>query len=199
MSGGLIFLIVVALIAVVIIFMVIGMYNNLVALKHRFKNAYSQIDVQLTRRFELIPNLVTTAKAFMQHEQETLEKVIQARNQAHKINIDLGKNPSDPNLMSQMISAEKSLQGSMGGFFALAEKYPDLKSDSTMNNLMEELKSTENKVAFARQHFNDQVMEYNTSLEVFPSNIIAGFFRFQSANLFEVENEKVREAVKVSF
>jgi LemA protein len=133
---------------------------------------------------------VETAKAFMKHEQDTLEKVIQARNQAHKINIDLGKDPANSNLMAQLGAAEGALTSSMGSFFALAEKYPDLKSDSTMNNLMEELSSTENKVAFARQHFNDEVMFYNTAREEFPGNIIAGIFNFQMASPFEVENAK---------
>lgn len=186
-------------IALMVVFFVIGIYNGLIRLKNRFKNAYAQIEVQLNRRYDLIPNLVETAKGFMKHEQETLEKVIQARNQAHKINIDLGKDPGNADLMAKMKSAEGTLTKSMGGFFALAERYPDLKSDSTMVNLMEELTSTENKIAFARQAFNDAVMNYNIKREEFPGNIIAGMFNFQAAEMFEIDEPEKREAVKVSF
>lgn len=189
-----------ALLAFVIcLFSFIGIYNKLVRNKNEYQNAFSQIDVQLTRRYELIPNLVETAKKFMQHEQETLTAVIEARNQAHKINIDMGKDPANPQMMEKLVAAEGALGNAMGSFFALAERYPDLKSDSTMNNLMEELTSTENKVSFARQHYNDSVTGYNISREQFPSNIIAGMFNFSRATLFEVEDPKAKGPVKVSF
>lgn len=184
---------------VIFIFIVIGIYNKLVRQKNEFQNAFSQIDVQLTRRYELIPNLVETAKKFMKHEQETLTAVIEARNQAHKINVNLGKDAANPQMMEKLVAAEGTLGKAMGSFFALAEKYPDLKSDSTMTNLMEELTSTENKVAFARQHYNDTVTDYNVSREEFPSNIIAGMFNFSRATLFEVEDPKAKGPVKVSF
>jgi LemA protein len=184
---------------VIFIFIVIGIYNKLVRNRNEYQNAFSQIDVQLTRRYELIPNLVETAKKFMKHEQETLTAVIEARNQAHKININMGKDPANPQMMEKLVAAEGTLGKAMGSFFALAEKYPDLKSDSTMNNLMEELTSTENKVAFARQHYNDTVTDYNVSREEFPSNIIAGMFNFSRATLFEVEDPKAKGPVKVSF
>jgi len=196
MSTGLIVLVV---ILVLCAFFVIGLYNRLIQLRNRFKNAFSQIDVQLTRRYELIPNLVETAKGYMRHEQDTLQKVIEARNQAHKVQIDLSKNPADPAMMEQLMMAEKTLTKSMGTFMALAESYPDLKANTTMNTLMEELTSTENKVSFARQGFNDAVMEYNNAREVFPNSVLAGMFNFAPASLFEVENEKVRQAVKVEF
>ncbi len=192
-------LIVVIVIVVILIFSVIGMYNKLVTLKNRFKNAFSQIDVQLTRRYELIPNLVETAKKFMSHERETLENVIKARNQAIQMKAQVGGDPTDPSSMGKLMQAETMLTKSMGGLFALAENYPQLKSDATMKTLMEELTSTENKVSFARQGYNDAVMEYNTAREVFPTSVIAGMFNFSAAKLFEVQEQKVREAVKVAF
>ncbi|MEM7293881.1 MAG: LemA family protein, partial [Pseudomonadota bacterium] len=174
-------------------------YNKLIALRNRFKNAFSQIDVQLKRRYELIPNLVETAKSYMKHERETLESVIQARNGASRAADAAGKDPADGGAMRKLLGAESILGGAMGGFFALAENYPDLKADATMTQLMEELSSTENRVAFARQAFNDTVMDYNTHREQFPNNIIAGFFNFKEAEFFEIEEPQVREPVRVSF
>ncbi|HAZ14006.1 MAG: hypothetical protein A2X86_17290 [Bdellovibrionales bacterium GWA2_49_15] len=195
------FLPVIVLAGVVVVFflVVISMYNGLVKLRNRFKNAYAQIDVQLVRRYDLIPNLVETAKAYMKHEQDTLQKVIEARNQAQKIQVNLAQNPADAGAMEQLSKAEGLLTKSMGSFFALAENYPDLKANTTMNSLMEELTSTENKVSFARQAYNDSVMEYNTAREVFPSSVIAGMFNFAAAGQFVVEEPKAREAIKVKF
>jgi LemA protein len=178
---------------------VIGMYNRLVALRNRFKNAFSQIDVQLKRRYDLIPNLVETAKGYLQHERNTLEAVIAARNAASAANSRAAQTPGDPNAMKQLAGAEAALTGTLGRFFALAEAYPDLKANQTMSRLMEELTSTENKVAFARQSYNDSVMTYNTARETFPSNLIAGPFNFGPAQLFEIEQPEQKEAPKVSF
>ena len=177
----------------------VGIYNKLVKLRNRFKNAYAQIDVQLKRRYDLIPNLVETAKSFMAHERETLEAVIQARNQAQQANKAAAQNPGDPKALGNLMGAEAALTGSMGKLFALSESYPQLKSDKTMTNLMEELTSTENKIAFARQAFNDAVTKYNTGREKFPAVMFAGAMGFTEAMLFEVENPQEREAVKVSF
>jgi LemA protein len=178
---------------------VIGMYNRLVALRNRFKNAFSQIDVQLKRRYDLIPNLVETAKGYLQHERNTLEAVIAARNAASAANSRAAQSPGDPNAMKQLAGAEAALTGTLGRFFALAEAYPDLKANQTMSRLMEELTSTENKVAFARQSYNDSVMTYNTARESFPTNLIAGPFNFGPAQLFEIEEPAQKEAPKVSF
>ncbi len=179
--------------------MLISIYNGLVRLRNRFKNAYGQIDIQLVRRYDLIPNLVETAKAYMKHEQETLQKVIEARNQAQKIQVNVAQNPADAGTMQLLSQAEGLLTKNMGSFFALAENYPDLKANATMASLMEELTSTENKISFARQAYNDSVMEYNTAREVFPNNVIAGMFNFSPATQFIVEDPKSREAVKVKF
>jgi LemA protein len=178
---------------------VIGMYNRLVALRNRFKNAFSQIDVQLKRRYDLIPNLVETAKGYLQHERNTLEAVIAARNAASAASSRAAQSPGDPNAMKQLAGAEAALTGTLGRFFALAEAYPDLKANQTMSRLMEELTSTENKVAFARQSYNDSVMTYNTARESFPTNLIAGPFNFGPAQLFEIEEPAQKEAPKVSF
>jgi LemA protein len=199
MSNAMIVLLVIVGLILITILIMISIYNNLVTLKNRFKNSFAQIDVQLNRRYDLIPNLVETAKAYMSHEQETLEKVIQARNQAHQVAKQLGGDAESGELVSKLASAEGNLSRSMTGFFALAENYPDLKANQTMQNLMEELSSTENKVAFSRQAYNDSVMEYNTATEVFPSNIIAGIFNFKKASSFTVENDEVRKAVQVKF
>ncbi len=188
-------LMIVFAVIVVLAFLLIAIYNKLVSLRNQHKNAFSQIDVQLNRRYDLIPNLVETAKAFMSHERETLEAVIKARNQAHAA---LGAAKSSQDL-GKLVAAEGVLTKSLGSFMALSENYPQLKSDVTMKTLMEELSSTENKVAFARQHYNDSVMEYNTSRESFPANLIAGSFGFMGAQSFEVENPEARESVRVKF
>jgi len=178
---------------------VVGIYNKLVALRNRFKNAYAQIDVQLKRRYDLIPNLVETAKGYLQHERGTLEAVIAARNAAASANTGAAANPGDPAAMKQLASAEGTLAGTLGRLFALSEAYPDLKANTTILSLMEELTSTENKVSFSRQAYNDSVMAYNTQREVFPSSIIAGTFDFTAAELFAIENPEQREATRVSF
>tara|TARA_R110002110_G_scaffold119309_2_gene293768 strand:+ start:55019 stop:55618 length:600 start_codon:yes stop_codon:yes gene_type:complete len=177
----------------------IAIYNRLINLRNRFKNAFAQIDVQLQRRYDLIPNLVDTAKKYMAHEQETLQMVIEARNQAASAESSAAQNPSDPEAMKGLVTAETTLTGSMGRLFALVENYPDLKANQTMQQLMEELTATENKVGFARQSFNDAVMTYNTGREQFPSNILANMFNFKEAVHFEVEDEEAKKAVKVSF
>lgn len=188
-----------ALIAIGIVMWVIGAYNGLVTLRNRYKNAFAQIDVQLKRRYDLIPNLVETAKGYMKHERETLEAVIQARNAAANAGQQAAANPGDPNAMHSLAQAEGSLTGALGRLFALSEAYPDLKANQNMMSLQEELTSTENKVAFSRQAYNDSVTRYNTQREVFPTNIIAGMFNFAEAALFEIEDEQQRETVKVSF
>ncbi len=176
-----------------------GIYNGLVNLRNRYKNAYAQIDVQLKRRHDLIPNLVETAKAFLAHERETLEAVIRARNSAEGARERAAASPGDANAMRALSSAEAGLSGVLGRFFALSEAYPDLKSDQNMMQLSEELSSTENKIAFARQAYNDAVMRYNNKCEMVPSNIVAGMFGFHRAELFEVEDEAERAPVKVQF
>jgi LemA protein len=188
-----------ALVAVLIVVFIIGAYNSLVTLRNRYKNAYSQIDVQLKRRYDLIPNLVETAKGYLAHERGTLEAVIAARNVAVSANTRAAQNPGDTSAMKEISSAESALSGVMGRLFALAESYPDLKANTTMLNLMEELTSTENKVSFARQAYNDSVMAYNTRREVFPTNLIAGPFNFGPAELFVIEKPEQKDAPKVSF
>nr|WP_269542230.1 LemA family protein [Cerasicoccus sp. TK19100] len=187
------------LIAIGVVFFVIGLYNKLVQLRNRFKNAFAQIDVQLKRRYDLIPNLVETAKGYLKHERETLEAVIAARNTAQNANQKAAANPDDPSAMKGLIGAEAMLGGAMGKLFALVESYPDLKANQNMMQLTEELTSTENKIAFARQAYNDSVMVYNTERESFPTVMIAGTFGFQQAELFEITNPTEREAVKVEF
>jgi LemA protein len=199
MNPLLIAIIVMAALALVAVMLVVGIYNRLVALRNRFKNAYAQIDVQLKRRYDLIPNLVETAKGYLQHERGTLEAVIAARNAAAAANTGAAANPGDQAAMKQLASAEGALAGTLGRLFALSEAYPDLKANTTMLSLMEELTSTENKVSFSRQAYNDSVMAYNTQREVFPSSIIAGTFDFTAAELFAIENPEQREATKVSF
>jgi LemA protein len=188
-----------ALIIVVLVVFVIGGYNSLVTLRNRYKNAFSQIDVQLKRRYDLIPNLVETAKAYMAHERGTLEAVITARNAAATANTRAAQNPGDASAMKELSGAESALSGVMGRLFALAENYPDLKANTTMLSLMEELTSTENKVSFARQAYNDAVMAYNTRREVFPTNLIAGPFNFGPAELFVIDKPEQKDAPKVSF
>src|SRR3990172_11778830 len=187
MNTSLIILIVLAALALVAALFVVGIYNKLVGLRNRFKNAYAQIDVQLKRRYDLIPTLVETAKGYIKHERGTLEAVIAARNAASSANTRVAADPSNPEAMKQLIAAEGTLTGSLGRLFALSEAYPDLKPNTTMMSLMEELTSTENKVSFARQAYNDSVMTYNTQREVFPSNIIAGMFNFAAAELFVID------------
>ena len=178
----------------------ISIYNGLVSLRNRFKNAFAQIDVQLKRRYDLIPNLVETAKGYIKHERETLEAVIKARNQAVAAAAAAGANPGNPAAMQQLGQAEGALTGVLGRMFALAESYPDLKANTNMLALQEELTSTENKVGFARQGFNDSVMEYNTKRESFPDNIFAGMFGFTPAELLAAtESPEERKAPQVKF
>jgi len=199
METVLILLGVIVVAALAVIIYVIGAYNNLVSLRNRFKNAYAQIDVQLKRRYDLIPNLVETAKGYLQHERGTLDEVIAARNSASTANAKAAQNPGDADAIKQVTGAEAALTGSLGRLFAVVEAYPNLKANEEMIRLMEELTSTENRVAFARQAYNDSVMVYNTSRETFPSNIIANSFNFTAAELFIVEKPEEKEAVKVSF
>jgi len=198
-GSAMLVLIVLAAVLLIAVFAIVGIYNKLVTLRNRFKNAWAQIDVQLKRRYDLIPNLVETAKGYLKHERGTLEAVIAARNQASQANVQVTANPGDAASMKQLVAAEGSLTASLGRLFAVAEAYPDLKANTTMNNLMEELTSTENKVSFSRQAYNDSVMVYNTQREVFPSNIIAGMFNFAAAELFVIEKAEQREAPKVQF
>src|SRR5216117_1414197 len=177
----------------------ISIYNGLVAQRNRFKNAFAQIDVQLKRRYDLIPNLVETAKGYIKHERGTLEAVIAARNAASAANVRAAQSPGDATAMKELSSAETVLTGTLGRLFALLEAYPDLKANTTMMSLMEELTSTENKVAFARQAYNDAVMTYNTRREVFPTNFIASTFNFAPAELFVIEKPEQKEAPKVAF
>src|SRR5499427_1557747 len=175
----------------------VSIYNGLVASRNRFKNAFAQIDVQLKRRYDLIPNLVETAKGYIKHERETLEAVTAARAGAQSANQRAAANPADAEAMKQMISAEAGLSGALGRLFALSESYPDLKANQNMMQLSEELTSTENKISFARQAYNDSVMIYNTSREVFPSNFIANSFNFAPAELFVVDKPEQKEAPQV--
>ena len=181
--------IVVALVglAVLVGLWVMGVYNGLIRKRNAKDNNYSQIGIQLTRKYDLIPNLVKLVKGYMKHERTTLEEVIQARNMAANANAAVSANPSDPEAMKQMVAAEGTLGGVMGRLFALSEAYPDLKANQNMMQLTEELTSTENKVTFARQAFNDSVMTYNNALQVFPANMVAGMFGFTEAIFFEVE------------
>ena len=199
MTIGLIFLSVLAVCVVVVALWVMGIYNGLVTLRNRFKNAFAQIDVQLKRRYDLIPNLVETAKGYLSHERETLEAVITARNGAASAGQAAASDPSNPDAIKQLMGAETALTGAMGKFFALSEAYPDLKANQNMMQLTEELTSTENKVSFARQAYNDLVMTYNTKREVFPAVLFSGVLGFREAQLFEITDEREREAVKVSF
>ena len=198
-SGLFILLIVVVVLVFCVLMWLVGAYNRLVALRNRFKNAYAQIDVQLKRRYDLIPNLVETAKGYIKHERGTLEAVIAARNAASAANLAAAKSPGDAAAMKQLSGAETALTSTLGRLFAVAEAYPDLKANTTMLSLMEELTSTENKVAFARQAYNDSVMAYNTQRETFPTNLIAAPFNFGPAELFVIEKPAEKEAPKVSF
>ncbi|MGL4943952.1 MAG: LemA family protein [Thermoguttaceae bacterium] len=184
--------------ALVVFFWGVAVYNGLVTLRNRFKNAFAQIDVQLKRRYDLIPNLVETVKGYMKHEKETLENVTMARNQAFGANSRAAANPDDPSAMRGLMSAESNLGGALGRLMVVMEAYPDLKANQNVMALQEELSSTENKISFARQAYNDSVMQYNTAREVFPSNVIAGFCSFREATPFVIENESEKAAPKVS-
>jgi LemA protein len=199
MNAALIVILALVAVAVIAVFFFVSIYNKLVALRNRFKNAFAQIDVQLKRRYDLIPNLVETAKGYLNHERGTLEAVIAARNAAMSATSGAAANPGQPAAMKQLTNAEGELSGALGRLFALSEAYPDLKANTTMLQLMEELTSTENKVSFARQAFNDAVMAYNTQREIFPSSVIASSFNFTAAELFVLEKMEQREAPTVSF
>ena len=198
-SGLIVILLIVFVPLVVVLLWAIGAFNRLVSLRNRFKNAFAQIDVQLKRRYDLIPNLVETAKGYIKHERGTLEAVIAARNAASTASTRAAQAPGDATAMRQLAGAEAALTGTLGRLFALAEAYPDLKANTTMITLMEELTSTENKVAFSRQAYNDAVMSYNTARESFPTNLIAGPFNFTAAELFVIERAEEKEAPKVQF
>ena len=178
---------------------VAGIYNTLVALRNRFKNAFAQIDVQLKRRYDLIPNLVEVAKGYMKHESTTLENVIKARNVAYAASQAAAANPADAGAMKGLVSAESGLAGAMSRLMVVAEQYPDLKANQNMMQLTEELTSTENKVSFARQAYNDSVMTYNTTRETFPNVLFAGMFGFLAAELFKIEDAAERNAPQVKF
>lgn len=191
--------IIVGVIFLMLIMFIVGIYNGLVKLRNRYKNAFAQIDVQLKRRHDLIPNLVNVAKGYMEHEQETLTKVIEARNQAISAQQAAAANPGEPEAMKAMAKAESGLNGALGRLLMIAESYPDLKANENMMALQEELTSTENKVAFARQGYNDAVTSYNNQREVFPAVVFAGMLGFGQAELLEIEKDIEREAPKVSF
>src|SRR6204780_1606286 len=193
MIALLIALAVLVLIVVVAIALVAGIYNKLITLRNRYKNAYAQIDVQLKRRYDLIPNLVETAKGYMKHERETLEAVTQARNIAYTASKAAAANPGDTSAMKSLGSAETGLSGTLSRLMMVSEAYPDLKANQNMMQLTEELPSTENKISFARQAYNDSVMTYNTDREVFPSNLIAGMFNFGAAELFVVDKPEQKD------
>ena len=192
-------LIIILGIAAVVVVAAIGIYNSLVALRNRFKNAFAQIDVQLKRRYDLIPNLVEAVKGYMAHERETLEAVVKARGVAMGAASAASANPGDPAAISALSGAESALKGAMARLMVVVERYPDLKANQNMMALQEELTSTENKVSFARQAYNDAVMVYNTKRETFPSNLFAGVFGFTEAKLFEILDAAEREAPKVKF
>jgi len=183
----------------VLVLAVIGMYNRLVTLRNRYKNQFSQIDVQLKRRYDLIPNLVEVAKGYIKHERETLEAVTAARNAAFSAGQQAARTPGDAAAMTALGGAEAMQSGALGRLFAVAEAYPDLKANQNMLALQEELSATENKISFARQAYNDAVMYYNTGREVFPTNVVASICNFQEATLFEIERPEERAAPKVSF
>jgi LemA protein len=191
--------IVILVILAAIVFWLIQMYNNLVNLRNRVRNGFSQIDVQLTRRYDLIPNLIEAVKGYMSHERGTLEAVVNARNSAVAGLKQAAADPADPKAIKALAAAETTLGGTLGRLFALAESYPDLKANQNMMQFQEELASTENKVAFARQAFNDAVMTYNNACQNFPSNVVANNFGFKAAEFLEIGEEAKREVPKVSF
>jgi LemA protein len=182
----------------IVVFVISG-YNKLVTLRNRYKNAYAQIDVQLKRRYDLIPNLVETAKGYMAHERGTLQAVTEARNIAYEASKTAAANPGDSSAIKNLASAETGLGGTLSRLMMVSEQYPDLKANQNMMQLTEELTSTENKISFARQAYNDSVMTYNTDREVFPSNLIAGMFNFGAAEMFVVDKPEQKDAPKVSF
>ncbi len=192
------FLVFLAILAA-IVFWGIGIYNRLINERNRVKNAFAQIDVQLTRRYDLIPNLVEAVKGYMKHERETLEAVIKARNAAASSLENAKADPANAQAIKELGQSEGALASALGRLFALSEAYPDLKANENMMQFQEELTTTENKVAFARQAFNDSVLQYNNSAQNFPNNVIAGFFNFELASFLEVDSEEVREAPDVSF
>jgi LemA protein len=196
---GLIIAIVLLVVVVSLVGFVIGVYNKLVTMRNRYKNAYAQIDVQLKRRYDLIPNLVEIAKGYIKHERETLENVTKARNIAYVASQAAAANPGDSGAMKNLVSAESGLAGTLSRLMMVSEQYPDLKANQNMMQLTEELTSTENKISFARQAYNDSVMVYNTDREVFPSNLVAGMFNFSAAELFVVDKPEQKDAPKVSF
>nr|WP_208406909.1 LemA family protein [Amycolatopsis granulosa] len=189
----------VVVVVLVLAIATIGIYNGLVKRRNAYRNAFAQIDVQLTRRHDLIPNLVEIARGYLQHERQTLEAVVAARGGAVRARAAARGNPGEPGAMRRLAGAEQTLTRSLGRMFALAESYPDLKGDRTMMQLSEELTSTENRVAFARQGYNDSVMAYNTKREVFPGNLIASVSGFAPAALLEIESPEQREAPRISF
>ena len=195
---GITLIVVIGFVLVVAVF-VIGIFNGLVGLRNRVKNAYAQIDVQLKRRYDLIPNLVETAKGYMKHESETLEAVIQARNQAVAAAGAAAKDPTAMNAIQGVAGADSALTGALGKLMVVMEAYPDLKANENMMQVQEELTSTENRVAFSRQAYNDAVMSYNNKREMFPSNIVAGMFGFNFAQSWELDDEAARDVPKVSF
>lgn len=195
----LIFFIVLFVIVLVVLIWGIAVYNSLVTLRNRFKNAFAQIDVQLKRRYNLIPNMVEVAKGYLKHERETLERVTQARNQALNASQQAAQDPGNADAIKGLVGAEGLLGGALGRLMVVVEQYPDLKANQNMMQLSEELASTENKIAFARQAYNDAVMTYNTRREVFPDQMVASMCHFKAAELFEVTTEEEREAPKVSF
>ena len=196
---GLIVVIVLLVVVIGVVGFVVGVYNKLVTMRNRYKNAYAQIDVQLKRRYDLIPNLVETAKGYIKHERETLEAVTAARNIAYAASKAAAANPGDASAMKNLTAAETGLGGTLSRLMMVSESYPDLKANQNMMQLTEELTSTENKISFARQAYNDSVMTYNTDREVFPSNLIAGMFNFGAAELFVIDKPEQKDAPKVQF
>jgi LemA protein len=203
MMGITLILVIILVVIVVVILAVvgfaIGVFNKLVTMRNRYKNAYAQIDVQLKRRYDLIPNLVETAKGYIKHEHDTLEDVTKARNIAYAASQAAASNPGDAGAIKNLVSAESGLAGTLSRLMMVSEAYPDLKANQNMMQLTEELTSTENKISFARQAYNDSVMVYNNDREVFPSNIIAGAFNFGPAELFVIDKPEEKQAPKVSF
>jgi LemA protein len=199
MAIGLIVAVVLLVVVIGVVGFIVGVYNKLVTMRNRYKNAYAQIDVQLKRRYDLIPNLVETAKGYIKHERETLEAVTVARNIAYAASKAAAANPGDASAMKSLAAAETGLGGTLSRLMMVSEAYPDLKANQNMMQLTEELTSTENKISFARQAYNDSVMTYNTDREVFPSNLIAGMFNFGAAELFVIDKPEQKDAPKVSF